>query len=91
MNYRVVEYDAENNIVYLEDTSGPNERTITNDAERVMRDMFRDYGSRVLVVYRDTANEWWEMCLKISGPYDEYENIVFEPWNGLAWRTLKRK
>ena len=91
MNYLVLEHDAEHDIVYLEDTSGPTECTITNDAERVMRDMFRDYGSRVLVVYRDTNNEWWEMRLAISGPYDEYEEIIFEPWNGLAWRTLKRK
>jgi len=91
MNYRVLEHDAEHNIVYLEDISGPTERTITNDAERVMRDMFRDYGSRVLIVYRDTNNEWWQMRLKISGPYDEHEDIVFEPWNGLAWDILKRK
>lgn len=90
MNYRVLEHDAKHNIVYLEDTSGPNERTITNDAETIMFNMFQYYGSHVLVVYKDTAGEWWEMRLMISGPYDEYENIVFEPWNGLAWRTLKR-
>ena len=91
MSFCVTEYDAENNIVFLEDTSGPNERTITNDAETVMMKMFQKFGSQVLVVYRDTNNEWWEMRLAISGPYDEYEEIVFEPWNGLAWRTLKRK
>ena len=56
-----------------------------------MRAMFQDYGSRVLIVYRDTNNEWWQMRLAISGPYDEYERIVFEPWNGLAWDILKRK
>jgi len=89
LNYCVLEHDAKHNIVYLEDTSSATERTITNDAERVMREMFRDYGSRVLVVYKDTAGEWWEMRLKISGPYDEYENIVFERWHGLAWRILK--
>ena len=91
MNYQVLEYDAKHDIVYLEDTSGPTERSITNDADRVMRDMFRDYGSRVLVVYRDTNNEWWEMRLLLSGPYNQYEKIEFEPWYGLAWRTLKRK
>ena len=91
MNYQVLEYDAKHDIVYLEDTSGPTERSITNDADRVMRDMFRDYGSRVLVVYRDTNNEWWEMRLLLSGPYNQYEKIEFEPWCGLAWRTLKRK
>jgi len=91
MNYCVLEHDAEHNIVYLEDTSSSTERTITNDAEKIMFNMFQYYGSRVLVVYKDTAGEWWEMRLKISGPYDEFEEIVFEPWNGLAWRTLTRK
>jgi len=91
LSFCVTEYDAENNIVYLEDTSGPNERTITNDAETVMMKMFQKFGSRVLVVYRDTNNEWWEMRLLLSGPYNQYEKIEFEPWCGLAWRTLKRK
>ena len=91
MNYHLVEYDSKHNIVYLEDTSGPTERTITNDAETVMQRMFRSYGTRVLVVYRDTAGEWWQMRLKISGTYDEYEGIVFEPWYGVEWDILKRK
>ena len=91
MSFCVTDYDAENNIVYLEDTSGPNERTITNDAETVMMKMFQKFGSRVLVVYRDTNNEWWEMRLLLPGPYNQYEQIEFEPWYGLAWRTLKRK
>jgi len=91
LSFCVTEYDAENNIVFLEDTSGPNERTITNDAETVMMKMFQKFGSRVLVVYRDTNNEWWEMRLLLSGPYNQYEKIEFEPWYGLAWRTLKRK
>jgi hypothetical protein len=56
-----------------------------------MMKMFQKFGSRVLVVYRDTNNEWWEMRLLLSGPYNQYEQIEFEPWYGLAWRTLKRK
>lgn len=84
-----VNYDANNNIVFIEDLSNLFDSvSITNDAENVV-DWFRAiYNNRIRVVYRDTDNEWWEIKWLINHSGTQ---VSFERWHGLVWDILKRK
>lgn len=82
------ERDTANNIAYLEDRATMlGSMTITNDAENVIEYCRSLYGNRVRIVYKDTEQEWWEICwaLEIHGT-----DVWFKPWHGLAWDILKR-
>ena len=85
---KVHEYDAKNNIAYLEDLANQTGgRSITNDAEAVV-DYYRSlYGNHVRIVYLDTDKEWWEIVWSI-GQYDT--DVSFKQWHGLAWDILNR-
>ena len=53
---------VENGIVYLvDDSTWPNCKSITNDAENVLAKVGKEYGWDKRVVYLDTAKEWWEI------------------------------
>ena len=84
----LVERDNKNNIVFLEDKSNlTGSITITNDAENVVTFCREIYGNRVRIVYKDTDQEWWEICwaLEIHGT-----DVWFKRWNGMAWDILNR-
>ena len=84
----VIERDAKNNIVFLEDKSHlAGSMTITNDAEGVVDYCRSLYGNRVRVVYKDTDQEWWEICWIM---YVDGTDISFKRWHGLFWDKLSR-
>jgi hypothetical protein len=81
-----VDRDIANNIVFLEDLSNiTGSITITNDAENVVTWCREIYGNRVRIVYKDTEQEWWEICwaLELHGT-----DVWFKPWHGLMWSLL---
>ena len=83
-----VDRDIKNNIVFLEDLSTiTGSITITNDAENVVTWCREIYGNRVRIVYKDTDNEWWEICWALE---HHGTDVWFKPWHGLAWDKLSR-
>lgn len=84
----LVDRDIENNITYLEDRSNMlGTMSITNDAENVVSWCREIYGNRVRIVYKDTDNEWWEICWALE---HHGTDVWFKQWHGLAWDILKR-
>lgn len=79
-----------NRFVFLRDHDDGS-KTITNDAERVLKQMARTYpGHRV--VYQDTNGEWWEI-LHVYRPKsadDSWWEVEFRPWHGEVWDALTR-
>ena len=54
--YRVIKSSPE--IVWILDEDGP--LSVTNDAERVVAELFKTYGDR-RIIYRDTDGNWDEL------------------------------
>lgn len=84
----LVERDIENNITYLEDRSNMlGTMSITNDAENVVTWCREIYGNRVRIVYKDTDNEWWEICWALE---HHGTDVWFKQWHGLVWDKLTK-
>lgn len=84
----LVERDIENNITYLEDRSNMlGTISITNDAENVVTWCREIYGNRVRIVYKDTDNEWWEICWALE---QHGTDVWFKRWHGLFWDKLTK-
>ena len=85
----VVEWDAEHNIVFLEDIANQTGgTTITNDAENVVLYCLGIYGRDVKVVYRDTDQEWWMIDWAMHDP--SRVDVRFQPWHGRVWYELSK-
>lgn len=83
-----VDRDIKNNIVFIEDLSNhTGSISITNDAENVVTWFREIYGNRIRIVYKDTNNEWWEICwaLELHGT-----DVWFKQWHGMVWDKLSR-
>lgn len=81
--WRVVEHDEQHQIVFIEDLNR-GKKSVTNDAENVLRLIQNDYGA-VRLVYRDSMGEWAEIIWKDAW----HGEVDFLPWDGLTWDILK--
>lgn len=85
--FSLVNRDKEHNIVFLEDLANHyGSRTITNDAEAVLRHWTHICGNDARVVYKDTDGEWWEIVWDTNIEF----TARFRPWHGLVWDKLSR-
>ena len=66
-------------------------KTITNDAERVLKQMARAYPGR-RVVYQASDSTWWEILHRYQNEHalEPWYQIEFRPWHGLVWDALTR-
>lgn len=67
-------------------------KTITNDAEAVLKRMARTYPAHQ-VVYQDTDGLWWKIR-QVYQPKcvdDSWWEVEFKPWHGEVWDILTRK
>ena len=87
--FSFVKRNKEHNIVFLEDLANYyGSRTITNDAEAVLRYWTHLCGNDARVVYKDTDGEWWEIFRLVKR---SSETVGFRPWHGLVWDILQQK
>ena len=88
----VVDYSKEHNIVWIEDDCDANsipKKSITNDAENVIKHFSNIYGNNVRVVYRDSMLEYWEIVWsRTSTPWQV--KVDFRPWHGMVWTLLNK-
>lgn len=50
----------ENDKITISDDDLPNTRTVTNSAEQVVEEIYRNYGD-IRIIYRDTEGNWAEL------------------------------
>lgn len=72
-DYSVVE--VTDTTIFIVDLNLGN-KSVTNDAESVVEDLIRKYGSDKEIVYRDSQNHWDVLC------HDGNEFIGFAPYRG---------
>lgn len=86
--WTMVGVDRDNKIFFIEDISHlTNTKSITNDAENVLKHFQDAVGTSWRVVYRDTDNEWWEIIAE-DHPWEGIE-VRFEKWHGIMWDKLR--
>lgn len=85
--FELVEYNRDHRIVFIRDLD-QGDMSITNNAEEIYRHIRTHYGA-VRVVYQDTLGQWDEIAIAAGGNPGDWQ-VVFLPWNGLAWDILNK-